>query len=644
MPSLDSLLTPFTFAAVYIFIPSVPLTHGLGLVAHCPRSAKAKHLLLYPVKGGRNHFIFQVISWAVWAAAVLVALPVVIRKPWIVIPASHVELLSGAAAVGGVFAELFMIKSLLVFDPDEDRATRKKSDTLTDDDIEDMPASPKWNRSRLPSKRSSSAAVVAMGVLWAVMGGALLLATEYLAEQSTREMYYILSGICLLIGATTTHGLGGKLRHDTAREAGAESAPSWQFFQPFRGGTWFVATQALGWVLFSLSIMGLIWLISQVAVGVAYCMRCWAWAVGAAMFTAQLVLGMSVLTFNARPLSRKVLSVVGPVKPIRRVPWLTAWLPILMFYTPIHCFVFVLTLTFMVMPPNFAVAFWVGSLIMYYSLTSGMEPHHTGRRQWPACRKWLTANLQDSLESWFGSVEVVREGDQPLDPNGKYIFGYQPHGLFPIGAAYLPLMPAWAKLFPGINPVTLIASVVFHTPLIRDLCSWSGLRQVSRRTFIHTLSERGSVVLVPGGQAELVHTWRMFQKRQWVCYTKHRGFIRLAIEQGASLVPIVVFGEINALRNLISIPQLQQWTYKKIGFPVPYLLVGRWGISPLPSQTGLKFVIGEPIAPPKHEPGTPVDDAPLKEMHDKYYEAVAALFTKHKPSFPSYADVELVMA
>ncbi|KAK9829305.1 hypothetical protein WJX72_005048 [[Myrmecia] bisecta] len=642
MLTFDSLLTPFTFAAVYIFIPSVPLTHALGLVAHCPRSAKAKHLLLYPVKGGRNHFIFQVISWAVWAAAVLVALPVVIRKPWIAIPASHVEVLSGAAAVGGVFAEMFMVKSLLVFDPDEERRERvQRKGQPTDDD---QPSSPVWNRARLPSKKSSSAAVVAMGLMWAMMGGALLLATEYLAEQSSREMYYVLSGICLLIGATTTHGLGGKLRHDTLREAGSAAIPSWRFFQPFQGGTVFVATQALGWILFSMSIMGLIWLLMQVVVGVAYCMRCWAWAVGAAMFTAQLTLGASILTFNARPLSQKVLDVVGPIKPARRIPWLTAWVPILMFYTPIHIFCFVVVLTFTVLPSNYAAAFWVGSLVMYYGITSGMEPHHTGRRQWPACRQWLTANLQECLESWFGTVEVVREGDKPLPPDGKYIFGYQPHGLFPIGAGYLPLMPAWAKLLPDVNPVVLIASVVFHIPLIRDLCSWCGLRQVSRRTFIRALNERGSVLLVPGGQAELVHTWRMFHNKQWVIYTKHRGFIRLAIEQGASLVPIIVLGEINALRNFIDVPVLQQWTYKKIGFPVPYLLVGRWGVTPFPSQTGLKFVIGEPIEPPKHEPGTQVDEAGLTEMHDKYYAAVAALFNKHKASFPSYADVQLVMA
>jgi hypothetical protein len=53
----------------------------------------------------------------VWIAAILVATPVALHKHWVSIPTSHVELLAGAAAIGSVFAELFMIKSLLVFDP-----------------------------------------------------------------------------------------------------------------------------------------------------------------------------------------------------------------------------------------------------------------------------------------------------------------------------------------------------------------------------------------------------------------------------------------------------------------------------------------------------------------------------------------------
>ena len=76
------------------------------------------------------------------------------------------------------------------------------------------------------------------------------------------------------------------------------------------------------------------------------------------------------------------------------------------------------------------------------------------------------------------------------------------------------------------------------------------------------------------------------------------GFVRLAIEQGAALVPVLALGEIAALRNFFDMPALQQWTYKTIGFPIPYLVVGRWGLTPFPRRTGLRFVVGEPLHPP----------------------------------------------
>ena len=66
---------------------------------------------------------------------------------------------------------------------------------------------------QLPSASSASNAVVGIGLVWAAIGGALLLATQYLPDPTSRIAYYVLSGVCLLIGSTTTHGLGGLLRH-----------------------------------------------------------------------------------------------------------------------------------------------------------------------------------------------------------------------------------------------------------------------------------------------------------------------------------------------------------------------------------------------------------------------------------------------
>ena len=56
----------------------------------------------------------------------------------------------------------------------------------------------------------------------------------------------------------------------------------------------------------------------------------------------------------------------------------------------------------------------------------------------------------------------------------------------------------------------------------------------------------------------------------------------------------------------------QAWTYKKFGFPVPYLVVGRWGLTPFPRRTPLRFVVGAPIDPPEVPLGGEVRTAPIQ--------------------------------
>ena len=51
----------------------------------------------------------------------------------------------------------------------------------------------------------------------------------------------------------------------------------------------FAATQALGWALFSGSLLCLIYLVTTAARGMAYCIRCWIFATGSVMLASQLV-------------------------------------------------------------------------------------------------------------------------------------------------------------------------------------------------------------------------------------------------------------------------------------------------------------------------------------------------------------------
>ena len=40
---------------------------------------------------------------------------------------------------------------------------------------------------------------------------------------------------------------------------------------------------------------------------------------------------------------------------------------------------------------------------------------------------------------------------------------------------------------------------------------------------MRALRERNSVILVPGGQAELIHTGRLFTSKEFVIYPRHKG-------------------------------------------------------------------------------------------------------------------------
>lgn len=281
---------------------------------------------------------------------------------------------------------------------------------------------------------------------------------------------------------------------------------------------------------------------------------------------------------------------------------------------------------------------WAGGLFIYYCLTGFTGAEHTGRRRWPGFQTWLGSHTERVLPLWLGSLDIIVEQGAQFDPGNRYVFSYVPHGLYPLGAAYLPLLPTFQRLI-GIRPTTLVASVCFVIPVIRDILAWSGLRSVRRRTFVKALREEGAVLVVPGGQAELVEAHRMHHKKHFTVFTRHKGFVRIALQERAALVPIVVMGEVDSLRNLVTVPCLHRWSYKKLGFPFPFIMIGRRGVLPFPSQTGLKFIVGKPIEPPANLDGPPTEEQ-VMEAHTKFYEAVERLWHKHKN--PIYTDAHFV--
>jgi hypothetical protein len=197
------------------------------------------HFLL---SGGARHLVLQAFSWALCFGAVLVAMPLLLAR-WRQAQTPHMELLSAAVAVAAYCALLFQVKGLLVFEPGEPvqllaRTFASGSSSLY------------WDVSRLPSRTARAYIVTGIGLLWVGLGGALLLATEFLTDTVSLSVYYALAAACVTVGAFTTHGLAGFLRHSEGSSSskggkggGGSANGGWRFWQPFRGGTAFVLAQ-----------------------------------------------------------------------------------------------------------------------------------------------------------------------------------------------------------------------------------------------------------------------------------------------------------------------------------------------------------------------------------------------------------------
>ena len=572
------------------------------------------------------------------------------------------------ASFASTISALFMIKAVLLFEPckDEDGSEATKRGNRRSPGffarISDGKDSMKWDMSHMPSRRVAFRMIVALGFVWSVIGAALLF-SACLVQGHLAIAYSAFSAACFTIAVTTTHGLGGRLMYARQLEEAAESTfriddtNRWRFFQPFQGSTAFIATQAAGWLLYSSSLAFSLWVAIMLACGVAQRVKSLHLALGGATAVmAEIILAASLLAWNAsgeRPTWRWTKKEWRDK--IKRANDLLNHVTIItVLYLNIHVPVALLMLFAILLPPYFFFSTFIGLVTIYYAITGFDSSNSAGRREWPAFQEWLGVQTQRWLPAWLGSFEVVldspetREEDfNPSFSHDRYVFGFVPHGLYPLSAGYLPFTPAFKRLLPWLRPCTLTASVTFQTPIIRDVMRWCGMRVVSRFSFKEALEERGSVIVVPGGQAELVETWRMCRRDnpEFCLYTKHKGFVRIALEQGACLVPILCFGEARSLRNLIDVPRMQRWTYRRLGFPIPFLIVGKYGILPLPSRAGLRFVVGRPIRPPKEflkrgkEPSAQQVDA----MHRKFYEEVEHLWLRHRGQSPGFEDMPLVM-
>lgn len=278
----------------------------------------------------------------------------------------------------------------------------------------------------------------------------------------------------------------------------------------------------------------------------------------------------------------------------------------------------------------YAVAFLTAALYVY-EFTYREQPQQSGARMRP---DWVTGQsaLMNVVKKYFSGRILSRA---ELDPRAAYVMAFHPHGIMAISVMWLQFNDAWRKRFPNVYAHILTASVLHQIPLARDVLQFFGGREVTRQAFVSTLQEKESVLVVPGGQAEMLE--QQSARKEVRVYTHHKGFIRVAIEQGAPLVPVLSFKEGELMDN-VRAPALQRWFIKKLGLPFPYFPYGR-GLLPVPRKTDVVVAVGSPL-PVKQIASPSAKD--VDRVHREYFQRLQELFLEYKDE-AGCADYKLVL-
>jgi hypothetical protein len=252
-----------------------------------------------------------------------------------------------------------------------------------------------------------------------------------------------------------------------------------------------------------------------------------------------------------------------------------------------------------------------------YSVTYWGDPATTGSRRWELFRNGFV--MKDIIR-WFDG-ELLKTCE--LESGKQYLFGLAPHGIMPASSIWMTIHPNWNKFFPGIEAVTLGASVMHYAPLIRDLAMWAGTRQITKTTFQNVIDEGKSIVMIPGGVAELRLSNSLSNTIE-LC-GKHQGFIKMAIKNGLTLVPSFAFGE-TLVFDALHVPFLSYISFKYLRMPFPYFtgLAGFWQI---PRREKVTVVVGKPIEVERDE--NPPEEK-IKEIHKLFYQGMRDVFEENK--------------
>ena len=236
------------------------------------------------------------------------------------------------------------------------------------------------------------------------------------------------------------------------------------------------------------------------------------------------------------------------------------------------------------------------------------------------CKRLANGVFPESLSSF---KENVRESfkirlNPEVSSEGKYIYMWHPHGVFTTSQFFHigTKMTDWH----GAKTKGTAFNGLLWMPFMGEIFEELGAVPTEYHAMKKALKE-SSLSVAPGGMREMLYPGSAI-------LSKRRGIFKMALETGASLVPIVSVGEDKLCQN-IEFPSWIQDLLEPydacICIPTMKSLVKLVSIFVRPLKDPVISVMGEPILVEKKEEPSEKD---IADLRSRYIEALKKLYKK----------------
>ncbi|GJQ13665.1 hypothetical protein GpartN1_g5456.t1 [Galdieria partita] len=238
------------------------------------------------------------------------------------------------------------------------------------------------------------------------------------------------------------------------------------------------------------------------------------------------------------------------------------------------------------------------------------------------CATFCRSSLWKLVFEYF-PVIVYQQVEPETTSSDTIVVSCHPHGVMAVSRILLYGF-LWETFFPQHEQRrALAARPLFYLPVCREFTLWSGGIDACRYSALTSLRNGKSIFVFPGGSEEIFVTRRDEIR---VLLEKRKGFIKLALETGSNIIPVLAVGEEELFSLFRLVPdRLQRCFLHHLRVPVGVAL-GSYGTC-MPQRSPLQIVVGRAIPVRAVENPSKED---IDSLHALYKERLVELYRDFK--------------